>query len=342
MRKKIGKLCLYASLILGGISIACVIVFFNSYFALNKKNVPEKFILQITPSTTYEALIDTLTLKLSDIRSFKKAIKQENPSHLIEPGRYQFEKDACNKNIVRAILNGWQTPFRLTLSGNIRGKEKLAGILGKRLMYDSAGFSHYFNHPQTWEKYGFTEQTFISLFIPNTYEMYWTSSPEEFTERMKKEYDKFWTSERIAKAKKLNMTKEEVSTLASIVCEESNYKPELATIAGVYINRLKKGMKLDADPTVKYALNDPGLKRILYKHLEVDSPYNTYKNNGLPPGPITIPSIDGIDAVLNYKEHNYLYFCANSSLNGTHKFATNLTDHNKNARAYQAAINRLQ
>ena len=158
---------------------------------------------------------------------------------------------------------------------------------------------------------------------------------------MKKEYDRFWSGERDAKAKALGLTREEVSTLASIVCEESNHLPELPTIAGVYINRLRTGMKLDADPTVKFALGDPSLKRILYRHLTVDSPYNTYKYAGLPPGPITIPQISGIDAVLNYQKHNYYYFCASDKLDGTHKFAESSDRHNANARKYQNAISRL-
>ena len=312
------------------------------YFTDYKKNVPEKFTLYITPETSYETLTDSLEGKLSDLKSFEKCFSRENPSGNIVPGHYVFQKDANNKNIVRSLKNGWQTPYRLTLSGNIRGLEKLAGILGRKMMYDSAAFIRYFNDPQTWDKYSLTKETFATLFIPNTYELYWSNTPEEFTERMNKENVRFWNEKRLQRAKELKMSKEEISTLASIVCEESNYNPELSTIAGVYMNRLKRGMKLEADPTVKFALNNPGLKRILYKHLEVDSPYNTYKIIGLPPGPITIPSVVGIDAVLNYKDHNYLYFCASEKLDGTHKFARTLSEHNRNARAYQAAINKLK
>ena len=159
---------------------------------------------------------------------------------------------------------------------------------------------------------------------------------------MKKEYDKFWNTERTAKAKEIGLTPQQVSVLASIVCEETNYAPEMPRVAGVYMNRLKKGMKLDADPTVKYALGDPTIKRILFRHLEVDSPYNTYKNIGLPPGPITIPSIKGIEAVLEYENHNYLYFCASPAMDGTHRFARTLVEHNRNAKEYQAKLNKLK
>ena len=312
----------------------------KTYQTRYKSNVHERFTLYITPQTTYADLTDTLEKYLIKIESFHKAFKNENPHGNMESGRYIFNAGTNNLGIVRAIKNGWQTPYRLTLSGNIRGAEKLSGILGKRLMRDSAEFSNYFNDPDSWTKYNLNKETFISLFIPNTYEIYWNLTPEQFTERMAKENEKFWNSERLAKAKELGLSKEEVSTLASIVCEESNYGPELATSAGVYRNRVTRGMKLDADPTVKYALNDPAIKRILFKHLKVDSPYNTYKHTGLPPGPITIPSSRGIDAVLNYEKHKYLYFCANANLDGTHKFASTLSEHNKNAREYQRAISR--
>ncbi len=313
----------------------------NIYFTDYKKNVPENFSLYITPQTTFLELADTLAGRLEDADSFEKCLKRENPDCKIAPGFYTFKQGTTNKVIARTITKGWQTPYRLTLSGNIRGKERLAGVLGRKMMHDSTAFIKCFNNPQIWEKYGFKKETFISMFIPNTYEIYWSETPEEFVARMKREYDKFWNDERVGKAKALGLSKEQVSTLASIVCEESIYKPELPTIAGTYINRLNKGMRLEADPTVKFAHNDPTIKRILYRHLTIDSPYNTYRIYGLPPGPITIPSIAGIDAVLNYQKHNYLYFCANEKLDGTHKFARTLTEHSRNARAYQAAISRL-
>ena len=336
-KKRYIKWAIIAALFITCIAAALLL---KSYFTHYKKNVPDKFTLYITPQTTYASLIDTLEQYLLEIRSFEKSFAKENPNGKMECGRYVFKSQTKNIEMVRAIRNGWQTPYRLTLSGNIRGAEKLSGILGRRLMRDSSEFSNYFNDPQIWTKYDLTKETFISLFIPNTYEVYWNCTPEEFTNRMAKEHSRFWTEERLKKAQELGLSKEEVSTLASIVCEESNYGPELPTIAGVYINRLKRGMRLEADPTVKYALNDPSIKRILFKHLKVDSPYNTYKHPGLPPGPITIPSSRGIDAVLNYEKHKYLYFCANANLDGTHKFASTLSEHNRNAREYQRAISR--
>ncbi len=338
MNKKLLYKILTAVFVLGIAAGAFIAI---RYITDYRKNAIGNFELYITNATTYTQLLDTLNDKLENVRSFEKCFKRENPECNLVPGYYKFRKEATNKSIARTLTKGWQTPIRLTLSGNIRGLERLSAILGKKMMHDSTEFSNFFNSSQNYEKYGFNKATFQSMFIPNTYEMYWTATPEQFAERMHKEYTKFWNSERRAKAENLGLTPVEVSILASIVCEESNYAPELPSIAGVYVNRLKRGIKLDADPTVKFALDNPGLKRILFRHLSVDSPYNTYKYAGLPPGPITIPSIAGIDAVLNYKQHDYLYFCANAKLDGTHKFARTLSEHNRNAREYQAAINKL-
>ena len=323
------------------IAIAAVVIA-PSYLDRHKANVSADSVLYVKDSTsTLPEICSMFAGGLKNQNSFARVAKRNNLEGNIKTGRYLFGKGSSNIEIVRALKFGWETPFNLTLSGNIRGLEKLSSILGKKMLYDSAAFSRYFNSPSTWEKFGTDKANFISLFIPNTYQVYWSYTPEEFTERMKKEYDRFWSGERDAKAKTLGLTREEVSTLASIVCEESNHLPELPTIAGVYINRLRTGMKLDADPTVKFALGDPSLKRILYRHLTVDSPYNTYKYAGLPPGPITIPQISGIDAVLNYQKHNYYYFCASDKLDGTHKFAESSDRHNANARKYQNAISRL-
>ena len=338
MKKKI-KYIITGAVVLGAIAAAFVA---DRYFTDYKKNVAKKFTLYIGPDTNISQITDTLEGKLLNLKSFQRCFRRENPSGNIAVGYYSIKGNTTNKQLARTLTKGWQTPYRLTLSGNIRGVEKLAGVLGKKMMRDSAEFSNWFNSPKVWEEFGLTRETFPTIFIPNTYEMYWTSTPEDFTKRMMKEYNKFWNEERTKKAEELGMSRTEVSILASIVCEESNYNPELPTIAGVYLNRLKRGMKLEADPTVKFALNDPGIKRILFKHLKVDSPYNTYKVQGLPPGPITIPSAAGIDAVLYYKQHDYLYFCANEKLDGTHKFARTLSQHNKNARAYQSAISKLK
>lgn len=302
--------------------------FLNEY----KKSVQEKTTVYIPLQATYSQMLDSVATAVGDMKSFEKVAKRASLEESFKPGRYILTPDKSNKDLVRMLKMGWESPMMLTLSGNIRGMEKLSGILGRKLAADSVSFMEYFSKAEVG----------MWMILPNTYEVYWTISPEKFVERMEREYDKFWNEERKAKAENIGLTPVEVSILASIVCEETNYVPEMPKVAGVYMNRLKRGMKLDADPTVKFALNDPSIRRILFRHLEVDSPYNTYKYAGLPPGPITIPSIKGLEAVLNYEHHNYLYFCANSNMDGTHKFARTLSGHNRNAREYQAALNRLK
>ncbi|MEF9931584.1 MAG: endolytic transglycosylase MltG, partial [Bacteroidales bacterium] len=275
---RIKKLINTRYLILGGgvliFILACFLVprVHNNY----KKNVKEKAVLYVRQNSSFSAVIDSISPFLKDINSFIKVANSNNLQLLFKPGRYVLTSQMRNKDIVRTIISGWQSPMMLTLGGNIRNKERLAAILGNKLEADSVAFIACFNDSLTWKKCGLKAETFISLFIPNSYEVYWTITPKEFIERMKRERESFWTDDRDAKAKALNLSREEVSTLASIVCEESNYKPELPTIAGVYINRLKKRIKLDADPTVKFACGDPSIRRILFKHLAVKSPYNTY------------------------------------------------------------------
>ena len=327
--------------VLGAFCVAAAILV-PRFLCEYKKSVVEKTIIYIPLQSTYNQMLDSVATAVQDMKSFEKAAKIASLQENFKPGRYTFTPDKSNKDLVRMLKMGWETPMMLTLSGNIRGVEKLSGILGKRLAADSAAFMEHFSKDEVWKGNGFEKETFMAMFLPNTYEVYWTISPQKFVERMKKEYDKFWNSERTAKSKEIGLSPLQVSILASIVCEETNYGPEMPTVAGVYMNRLNRGMKLDADPTVKFALNDPTIKRILFRHLEVESPYNTYKHTGLPPGPITIPSIKGIDAVLNYAHHNYLYFCANANMDGTHKFAKTLSEHNRNAREYQAALNRMK
>lgn len=320
------------SLILVGAVCGGAAIFIPRYLQEYRKSVREKCTVYMPLQATYTQMLDSIATAVNDMKPFCKVAEREGLQKNFKPGRYLLTPDKSNKEIVRMLKMGWETPMMLTLSGNIRGLEKLSGILGRRLAADSAAFMDHFAADGIW----------MGLILPNTYEVYWTITPQKFVERMQKEYDKFWNEERTAKANRIGLSREEVSILASIVCEETNYTPEMPRVAGVYMNRLKRGMKLEADPTVKFALNDPTIKRILYRHLKVDSPYNTYLHAGLPPGPITIPSIKGIDAVLDYEEHNYLYFCANAKMDGTHKFASTLAAHNRNAREYQAALNRLK
>ena len=256
----------------------------------------------------------------------------------IRPGRYEIYAGMSNFTLIRNLRSGRQKPLKLTFN-NIRTKEQLAGRLGKQLMADSTKIIQLLNDSAFLSAYGLTPNTSISTFIPNTYEVFWDLDALELFERMKKEYDKFWTVDRKAKAAAIPMSELEVSTLASIVEEETNGKTERPTVAGLYINRLKIGMPLQADPTVKFAVGNFGLRRITGEHLRFISPYNTYKNTGLPPGPIRVSTPDGIDAVLNYSKHNYIFMCAKETLNGEHNFAIDYKEHKANARKYQKALN---
>jgi len=257
----------------------------------------------------------------------------------VKPGRYKIMDGVSNNTLVNMLRSGNQDPVMLVFN-NIDRLDQLAGRVSDYLEGDSAEFATFLTTGETAGRYGFDQATFPSMFIPNTYEFYWNTTPEEFTERMKEEYELFWKGERDRKAGRLEMTRAEVTTLASIVDKETLHDDENSRIAGVYINRLEKGIPLQADPTVKFALNDITRKRILNADKNIDSPYNTYRFKGLPPGPISIPSISAIDGVLNYEEHKYLYFCAKPDFSGYHAFSRTLAQHNRNAREYQKALNR--
>jgi len=235
------------------------------------------------------------------------------------------------------LRSGNQQPVQVTFN-NLRFISELAGAVSKYIQPDSVELLKKFTDPATFEKYGFTESTFHCMFIPNTYEFYWTTTADQFLERMSMEYKHFWNEERRNKATKLGLTPEEVMTVASIVQEESNKKDEKPIIAGLYLNRIKRGMPLQADPTVKFALGNFRIKRVLKSHLEVESPYNTYKYPGLPPGPINFPEIGSINAVLNAAKTPYIYMCAREDFSGYHNFAKTLSAHNENARKYREAL----
>ncbi|MBD9092306.1 MAG: endolytic transglycosylase MltG [Bacteroides oleiciplenus] len=256
----------------------------------------------------------------------------------IHTGRYAIRPEENVYHVFSRLYRGYQEPTNLTI-GNVRTLDRLARNVGKQLMVDSAEIAVVMNDSTFQKKLGYTKETLPSLFIPETYQVYWNMSVKDFFERMQKEHEKFWNQDRLAKATAIGMTPEEVSTLASIVEEETNNNEEKPMVAGLYINRLHKNMPLQADPTIKFALQDFGLRRITNEHLNVHSPYNTYLNAGLPPGPIRIPSPIGIDAVLNYAKHDYIYMCAKEDFSGTHNFASNYVEHMKNARKYWNALN---
>lgn len=256
----------------------------------------------------------------------------------IHTGRYVIRPNENVYHVFSRLYRGYQEPMNLTI-GSVRTVDRLVRSVGRQLMVDSAEIARVMNDSAVLQRLGYTPETLPCLFIPETYQVYWDMSAEDFLERMQKEHRKFWNRERLDKAASIGLTPEEVCTLASIVEEETNNNAEKPMVAGLYINRLHSGMPLQADPTIKFALQDFGLRRITNAHLDIDSPYNTYLNPGLPPGPIRIPSPVGLDAVLNYTRHNYLYMCAKEDFSGTHNFASNYSDHMKNARKYWKSLN---
>ncbi|MBQ1214350.1 MAG: endolytic transglycosylase MltG, partial [Tidjanibacter sp.] len=236
---------------------------------------------------------------------------------------------------------GAQKPVKLTFN-NIRTLDQLAGRLAAQIEADSVAILAHLTNPATAAKYDLKPEQLIGIFIPNTYEVWWTLTPEALTDRMFKEYNSFWNDSRKAKLARTKLSEIEVVTLASIIYEETKVASEMPKIAGVYLNRMRRGIPLQACPTAKYALGDFSIKRVLHKHTQVKSPYNTYLNRGLTPGPICLPSITAIDAVLDFENHSYLYFCAKEDFSGRHYFSKTLSEHNRYAKRYAAALNKAR
>jgi UPF0755 protein len=274
-----------------------------------------------------------------NIRFFEILAKLRKYPENMKPGRYAVEPGMSCHTLLNRLRRGQQAPVRLTFN-SLRLVSDLADRIAGQLMLDSDELLMCLSDEDRCESLGFNTTTVKTMFIPDTYEVYWNISADKLMERLKREYDAFWSADRLKKAESIPLTPVQVSILASIVEEETAAPDEYPIVAGLYINRLIKGMPLQADPTVKYATGDFSLKRILNKHLKVDSPYNTYLYDGLPPGPIRIPSQKSIDAVLNYTRHNYLYMCAKEDFSGRHNFAVTLREHNRNADRYRAQLNR--
>ncbi|MDR2918284.1 MAG: endolytic transglycosylase MltG [Tannerella sp.] len=315
----------------------------SAYFLFKPNFAPQKTsYIYIYPDKDFSNLCLQLeySANCKNIKTFKEVAKYLKYPEKMRTGRYAVEPGMNNLDLMRSLRNGNQVPVRVTFN-NVRIKEDLADRLSEQIMIQSHELLDWMNDNALCESLGFEPHTIKAMFIPNTYEVYWNISAESFMQRMKREYNTFWNESRQYKASKIGISPVEVSILASIVEEESAVVEEYPIIAGLYINRLHKGIPLQADPTVKYALGDFAIQRVLNEHLKIDSPYNTYLHAGLPPGPIRIPSIKGIDAVLNYRQHNYLYMCAKEDFSGRHNFAVTLADHNRNANRYRAALNQL-
>ena len=315
----------------------------KGYQAVMRPNVvtPEQkdFSLYIPTGSDFEQVKDSLYTHglITDPKSFEWWVcRKDYPNH-VKPGRYILKNGMSNQQLCNMLNGGLQTPVRVTFN-NMRDIPMLAGRIGEQIEADSTAIVEYLNDVAHLADLGFTRYTIPTMFLPNTYEFYWNTNAAQFTEKMKKEYDKYWNEERLSKAKEIGLSPIEVSILASIVDKETNKTDEMARIAGVYLNRLRNGWLLQADPTLVFAVGDFGLKRVLNIHKEVESPYNTYKYRGLPPGPICIPSLAAINSVLYAENHNYYYFCAKDDFSGYHVFAKTLTEHNRNAERYQRAL----
>ena len=316
--------------------------FFGRWYNDNRRpNFTEKYVLFVRPETSVQTVIDSLVsgAGAQRPRSLERCFEEENLAACMKPGRYVIEPSFTSIYVARMLTHGWQTPGNMTLSGTIRTKARLAQKIAAQMMADSASIAQALDSAEFLEPYGFTPENIFAMILPDTYQMYWTASVREIFDRLKKEYDTFWTPERLDKAKAQKLNQMQVSVLASIVSGETLKSFEYPRIAGVYLNRYRKGMRLQADPTVAFCFNyEPD--RILKKHLKVDSPYNTYKYAGLPPAPINVPPKACLEAVLSPENHKYLYFCASPDLDGTHRFAVTYSEHQKNARAFQRELTR--
>jgi len=276
---------------------------------------------------------------IDNINDFTWLAKQMKYVNHIKPGKYKLHNGMSNKEIIEMLRAGRQTSVNLSIN-NIRKLDGLALLVSSKLEADSNSVVKLFNDSVFLSQHGFNAYNAISIIIPNTYEFYWNTSAEEFFDRMLKEYKKFWTANRLKMASDLGLDPKQVSVVASIVEKETRQKDEKPILAGIYLNRLEQGWKLEADPTLIYAANDFTIKRVLNVHKQIVSPYNTYLNFGLPPGPICTPSIESIDAVLNRKKCDYMFFCAREDFSGYHNYAATYGEHKRNARIFQAALDR--
>jgi UPF0755 protein len=323
--------------------IICALGFYLYSLVFGISIFPEgkKAVLLIPDGAVYVQLMDSvrahLTIRNQKVFDWVSAVKNFHSG--VKPGRYVIDRGMSCNAFINMLKGGRQSPVTITFN-NIRTIYDLSGRVGGQIEADSLQILTFLSDKAGYENDGFTRENVISVFIPDSYEIYWNTNARGFYKRMLREYKNFWTPERRKKAEAVNLTPVEVSTLASIVEEEALKDDEKPRIAGVYLNRLRRGIPLQADPTVKFAVNDFTITRILKKHLLIDSPYNTYKYSGLPPGPIACPGIESIEAVLNAEKHDYLFFAARADFSGYHNFSRTLTEHNRNAARYQKELNR--
>lgn len=314
---------------------------YNNYFKSNTGPFTEKMFLYAPTGASVQQIFDSLSKKklVNDLASFKSQANKSNLANAIHPGKYQIKEGMSNYDIVKLIKSGRQTPVKLVIN-KLRTKDDIIHKLSSQLEPDSSQFEKLFSDSSFLNQYGINTNQIQSIIMPNTYELYWNTNAKDAVNKLGKYYLKFWNEKRKTQAQALKLSIPQVITIASIVEEETNKNDEKPKIASVYLNRYRIGMMLGADPTVKFAVGDFTLKRILTKHTQFISPYNTYKVTGLPPGPICTPSEKSIEAVLNPDQTNYIFFCAKEDFSGYHNFATNYADHQANAKRYQEALNK--
>jgi len=334
-KKKILIPLIIFSTVLTTCSVYIYQMLYSPNFLINSK---EKFII-INEKTEFNELIKSLERDtiINDILSFSVLSKIMEYQENIKEGAYKVNTNMSNYDMITMLRSGNQTPINITFS-YARKMDDLAEKITKKLkMSDDDLMNYLYDNIEDYND--FNKLDIISIFLPDTYEVYWNISPKKLTEKIYSEYKKFWNKERLIKLDKINLEQKEAIVLASIVASESRMLDEADRIAGVYMNRLNRNMRLQADPTLVFAANDYTIRRVLNKHKRIKSPYNTYIHKGLPPGPIRLASKNYIDAVLNYEKHNYIFMCAKEDFSGYHAFATNLTDHNRNAKKFQKALN---
>lgn len=337
--KRSHKIIIWVLVVLAVLAGAAGYVLGMYYIDNKQPNFIKDYVLYVRPETTVSQIVDSLQVGAGTVRprSIERCFKKMEVASNMKPGRYVIDPSSTSIYVARMMVFGWQTPQNLVLSGTMRSKGRIAKKISTQMMVDSASVAQALDSAEFLKDYGFTPENVFAMILPDTYQMYWTASVEEIFDRLKKEYDAFWTPERDAKAKAQGLSRMQVSILGSIVSGETLKDFEYPKIAGVYLNRYKKGMRLQADPTIAF-IHGYTLDRILKKHLTVDSPYNTYKYAGLPPAPINVPPKACLDAVLNPDKHGYIYFCASAAFDGTHKFAVTYNEHLKNAREFQRAL----
>jgi UPF0755 protein len=331
-------------LILAGIGIVGIVIIlliYSSLFGLSVRIENRNRIIYIPTGASYSQVVDTLekNLIIKNRRILDWIAKKKKYPALIKPGKYVIDKNLSYNKLINILKVGHQTPVRITFN-NMRTLNQIAGKFGKHIEADSSQIIKFFLDESNFLSDGFTKANIVALFIPDTYEFYWNTDAKGLYVRMLKEYSLFWNDERLARAKKMGLDPKEVAILASIIDDEVTKHDEKPRIAGVYLNRLKRGIPLQACPTIKFAINDFTISRVLKKYLLIESPYNTYRHNGFPPGPIGCPSVEGIDAVLNAEQHDYLYFAARVDFSGYHNFSRTLAEHNRYAAVYQKELNR--